>query len=165
MAAAIRAGGASFPILTSIERRTLAFAHTHTGESLKVDYFVAGIYQADALASINHLLRDFRTGDTHAIDPNLLDLIYDLRTQAGTESPYEVISAYRSAATNEMLRSTTAGVAEHSQHMLGKAIDVRLPGVPTARLAEIARALARGGVGFYPESNFVHVDTGPVRTW
>jgi uncharacterized protein YcbK (DUF882 family) len=164
-AGALAATCAALPVLAATERRSLSFLHTHTGESLHVEYFRDGVYQIDALASINHVLRDFRTGDVHAIDPLLLDLLNDLSLRAGVDAPYEVISAYRSPATNAMLRSTSDGVAEHSQHMLGKAIDIRLRGVPTEQLAAMARLLARGGVGFYAASDFVHVDTGPVRTW
>jgi uncharacterized protein YcbK (DUF882 family) len=152
-------------ILAATERRSLSFLHTHTGEKLHADYFSDGIYQIEALTSINYLLRDFRTGDVHAIDPELLNVLNDLAVRAGVDAPFEVISAYRSPATNAMLRSTSDGVAEHSQHMLGKAIDIRLAGVPTEQLAEMARMLARGGVGYYAKSNFVHVDTGAVRTW
>jgi uncharacterized protein YcbK (DUF882 family) len=156
---------ASAPLLTVGERRTVAFSHTHTGETLRADYYIDGIYQPDVLNSINHLLRDFRTGDVHAIDPALLDLLNDLSLLTGVTAPYEVISAYRSPATNAMLHSTSSGVAEHSQHMLGKAIDIRLPGYACEQLAVAARSLARGGVGLYVGSNFVHLDTGPVRTW
>lgn len=149
----------------SLQRRTLSFVHTHTGERLTADYFVAGRYDPDCLARVNYLLRDFRTGDVHPIDPALLDVLFSLQTRSGHDAPYAVISGYRSAATNAMLRRTTEGVASHSMHLLGRAIDIRLPGYPTARLGELARALGRGGVGFYPRSDFVHVDTGRVRFW
>jgi uncharacterized protein YcbK (DUF882 family) len=165
VAGALAAAGAALPVLATTERRTLSFQHTHTGESLRTDYFIDGIYQPDALEAINHLLRDFRTGDVHAIDPELLDLLNDLSLLTGVDAPYQVISAYRSAATNAMLRTTSGGVAEHSQHMLGKAIDIRLAGVSTPSLGALARGLARGGVGIYLDSDFVHVDTGPVRNW
>lgn len=165
MMSALTATCASLPALASGGRRTVSFKHTHTGESLRAEYFVDGVYQLEVLDAVDHLLRDFRTGDIHAMDPGLLDLLYELALQAGLDAPYEVISAYRSPATNAMLHETTNGVAEHSQHMLGKAIDIRLPGFSTEQLAELARKIGRGGVGFYPESNFVHVDTGPVRSW
>ncbi|HTT06461.1 MAG TPA: YcbK family protein [Steroidobacteraceae bacterium] len=147
------------------ERRTVCFVHTHTGERLTADYFVAGRYEPGCLARVNYLLRDFRTGDVHPIDPTLLDLLFSLQTRSGHEAPYAVISGYRSPATNAMLRRTTEGVASHSMHLQGRAIDIRLPGYSTARLGELARGLARGGVGFYPRSDFVHVDTGRVRFW
>jgi uncharacterized protein YcbK (DUF882 family) len=165
MMTALAATCASLPVLASGEQRIVSFKHTHTGESLRAEYFVDGVYQIEVLDSVDHFLRDFRTGEVHAMDPALLDLLYELAQQTGIDAAYEVISAYRSPATNAMLRETTNGVAEHSQHMLGKAIDVRLPGFPSDRLAELARGMGRGGVGFYPDSDFVHIDTGPVRSW
>jgi uncharacterized protein YcbK (DUF882 family) len=166
IAAGTLAGASALvPALASTERRIVSFRHTHTGESLRAEYFVDGIYQLEVLSAVNHLLRDFRTGDIHAIDPELLDLLSDLSLLTGVEAPYEVISAYRSPATNAMLHDTTGGVAEHSQHMLGKAIDIRLPAFSSERLGALARMLGRGGVGVYLDSNFVHVDTGPVRVW
>lgn len=147
--------------------RTLAFYHTHTGERLRVTYAENGLPIPEALAEINHFLRDFRTGDVHSIDPALLDVLYALRAHAGDRGTYEIISAYRSPKTNEMLRSrsSSSGVAKRSLHMEGKAIDVRLTGVRTNRLRREALALHAGGVGYYPDSDFVHVDTGRVRQW
>ena len=110
-------------------------------------------------------LSDFRTGDTTTIDPELLDLIYEVRESLGSNAAFEVISAYRSPRTNEMLRSNSSGVARNSQHLLGKAIDVRLRGVPTRTLRDAAIDLQRGGVGYYEQSDFVHMDTGRVRRW
>jgi uncharacterized protein YcbK (DUF882 family) len=147
------------------EPRTLSFVHTHTGEQLTAQYFVDGQYQPGSLEQINHLLRDFRTGDIHRIDPALLDLLFVLQQRSRSDAPYAVICGYRSPATNAMLRRTTEGVAAHSMHLEGRAIDIRLPGYETARLGQIARSLGRGGVGFYPRSDFVHVDTGRVRCW
>lgn len=145
--------------------RSVAFVHTHTGEKLTAVYWKDGAYQQQVLQQVNHLLRDFRTNEVHDIDPALLDLLFDLRTKVGSDAAFHVISAYRSPQTNEMLRRSSNGVAEHSMHMQGKAIDVRLAGFPTARLAEVARSLRRGGVGYYAASDFVHVDTGRVRYW
>jgi uncharacterized protein YcbK (DUF882 family) len=147
--------------------RTLAFYHTHTKERLRVTYVEDGVPIPDALAEVSHFLRDFRTGDEHPVDPALLDVLYLLRARAGNKGTYEVISAYRSPKTNEMLRnrSSNSGVAERSLHMKGKAIDVRLTGVSTSRVREDALALRLGGVGYYADSNFVHVDTGRVRQW
>ncbi len=145
--------------------RALRFHHLHTGETLTVEYFQSGRYQADALAAVNRLLRDFRTGETHDIDPALLDLLVDLREAAGARRPVEVISGYRSPLTNAALRKKSEGVAAHSLHMSGRAIDLRISDVPLAALHRSAVALGQGGVGFYPASNFVHVDTGRVRTW
>jgi uncharacterized protein YcbK (DUF882 family) len=145
--------------------RSVSFVHTHTGEKLTAAYWKDGEYQPEVLQQVNHLLRDFRTNEVHAIDPALLDVLFDLRTKVGSDRAFHVISAYRSPQTNEMLRRSSNGVAEHSMHMLGKAIDIRLESFPTARLAEVARSLRRGGVGYYAASDFVHVDTGRVRYW
>jgi uncharacterized protein YcbK (DUF882 family) len=145
--------------------RSVSFVHTHTGEKLTAAYWQDGEYQPEVLQQVNHLLRDFRTNEVHPIDPALLDVLFELRTRVGSERAFHVISAYRSPSTNEMLRHSGNGVAEHSMHMLGKAIDVRLESFPTARLAEVARSLRRGGVGYYRASDFVHVDTGRVRYW
>jgi uncharacterized protein YcbK (DUF882 family) len=147
------------------DSRSLSFVHTHTDEKLSTLYFQSGSYQPDALDQINHLLRDFRTGEVHVIDPRVLDILFDLHRMTGQEGPYQVISGYRSPQTNAALRRRSSGVAEHSQHMLGRAVDVRLGGFATMRLYELARQMARGGVGFYPKSDFVHVDCGPVRFW
>jgi len=145
--------------------RALRFTHLHTGERLAVEYFSAGAYLPDALRAIDHLLRDFRTGGVHAIDPGLLDLLHGLTGLTGSGRPFEVISGYRSPATNQMLRSRSEGVAAGSLHQQGRAIDIRLADVPLASLRDAALAARRGGVGYYPQSKFVHVDTGRVRTW
>lgn len=145
--------------------RELSFYHTHTGKSLDVVYHRDGDYVPDALTQLGDFLKDFRSGERHDIDPELLDVLFELKTLTGAEQPFEVISAYRSPNTNEMLRTTTSGVAEGSMHLQGRAIDVRLPGVALTRLREIALQLQRGGVGFYPGSDFIHVDTGRVRRW
>ncbi len=145
--------------------RRLAFYHTHTGETLDVVYRERGAYLPDALAEIHHLCRDFRTGDVHPIDPGLLDLLHDVRQATGHTGRFEIISAYRSPVTNRMLASRSNGVADHSLHLQGQAMDVRLPGVATADLRRVALRRAGGGVGYYPESDFVHIDTGRVRTW
>lgn len=147
--------------------RALQFAHLHTGERLEVEYFSAGRYVPDALAAVNRLLRDFRSGEVGAIDPALLDLLHALSNATGSARPFEVISGYRSAATNDLLRSRSAhsGVASASLHLSGRAIDIRLADIALAGLRDAALGLALGGVGFYPGSNFVHVDTGRVRRW
>jgi uncharacterized protein YcbK (DUF882 family) len=145
--------------------RALNFIHTHTGERLSVEYFDHGGYLPDALTTVNHFLRDFRTGDVHAIDPDLLDLLHHLTDLTGSVRPFQVISGYRSRATNEMLRHRSEGVASGSLHMQGQAIDIRLADVPLGALRDAALATGRGGVGYYPASDFVHVDTGRVRTW
>ncbi len=147
------------------ERRRLSFVHTHTGEHLTVVYFENGTYSSDGLAKVNLLLRDFRDGTVHPIDPKLLDRLFLLQTSAGGSEPFQVISGYRSPNTNAALHEKSSGVAEHSLHMEGQAIDVRMSGVATERLARLALEQGRGGVGFYRASDFVHVDTGHVRSW
>jgi uncharacterized protein YcbK (DUF882 family) len=149
------------------EVRSLAFDNLHTGEKLSLEYWVEGRYLPDALSALNHLLRDFRTGDTHPISTQLLDLLAVIRGKLGTAAPFSVISGYRSPATNARLRgeSEHSGVAAQSLHMQGMAIDIRVPGRPLAGLRDIALNLKSGGVGYYPQSDFVHVDVGRVRRW
>lgn len=144
----------------------LRFHNLHTGESLAVTYRCGGHYVPAALRRVDHLLRDFRTGQTHSIDPSLLDLLHTLSLRLGAdEGCFHVISGYRSPATNRLLRSRSRGVAQHSLHMVGKAIDIRLPGCRLSHLHAQAVAMRAGGVGYYPHSDFVHVDTGRVRYW
>ena len=159
-------GGVSQGTLVNDERQ-LSFYHTHTGKRLDIVYARDGSYIPAALEEINYFLFDFRTGDKAEMDPELLDLIYDVREALGSEGTYQVVSAYRSPKTNEMLRgqSQNTGVAKNSQHLLGKAIDVRLEGVTTATLRDKAISMKRGGVGYYEASDFVHMDTGRVRRW
>lgn len=145
--------------------RRLAFHHTHTGETLDVEYSEAGRYIPDALLTIDHLLRDFRSGEVHPIDPALLDILYALRQQAQSTAPFEIISAFRSPDTNAMLARNGSGVATQSLHLSGRAIDIRLPGIKTADLRDAGMRLRAGGVGYYPDSDFIHVDTGRVRYW
>lgn len=149
----------------AIDAKELAFYHTHTNERLDIVYFENGEYIESALEKINIYLADFRTGDVIPIDTKLLDLIYDIRENLGSNGTYEVISAYRSPKTNEILRASGAGVARNSQHLLGRAIDVRLDDIPIEALRDAALTMQRGGVGFYKQSNFVHIDTGRVRRW
>ncbi|HEX6260618.1 MAG TPA: DUF882 domain-containing protein [Woeseiaceae bacterium] len=149
----------------SIDERKLSFYHTHTARRLDVVYARGGEYIGSALADIEDFLSDFRTGDRKSIDPELLDLIYEVREAVDSDGTFEVISAYRSPQTNEMLRGKSSGVAQNSQHMIGKAIDVRLQGVDLEQFRDAAIAMQRGGVGYYAESNFVHLDTGRVRRW
>jgi uncharacterized protein YcbK (DUF882 family) len=145
--------------------RKLAFHSLHTGEKLAATYWENGRYLADGLREIDHVLRDFRTGDVHPIDPALLDLLYRLRLVMDYEGATSVISGYRCPATNAMLAARSKRVAKNSYHVLGMAIDLRLPGRQLATVRDSAKALASGGVGYYPNSDFVHVDTGPVRAW
>jgi uncharacterized protein YcbK (DUF882 family) len=149
------------------DERQLSFYHTHTGKRLDIVYSRDGAYIPEALDEINHFLFDFRTGEKAQMDPELLDLIYDVRQALDSDGTYQIVSAYRSPKTNEMLRGRSAntGVAKNSQHILGKAIDVRLEGVQTTALRDTALAMKRGGVGFYKDSDFVHMDTGRPRSW
>lgn len=145
--------------------RALSMVSTHTGERLEVRYFEGGKYLPEALARLNHVLRDHRSGDVSAIDPRLFDQLHALARCAACAPHYEIISGYRSPATNEKLRQGSSGVASRSLHMDGRAIDVRLKGQPTARVRDLALALQSGGVGYYKKSDFVHIDTGRVRSW
>lgn len=153
------------PMAFGSQPRALSFYHTHTAERLRIVYAERDKVLPEALEEISHFLRDFRNGATHPIDPTLLDALYELQQRTGANGPYEIISAYRSPQTNEMLRSKSSGVAQRSLHMEGRAMDVRLRGVPTDKLRRAALDLKVGGVGYYPDSDFVHVDTGRVRTW
>ena len=150
---------------STIDERRLSFYHTHTRETLDITYTLNGQYVDSALGKINEFLSDFRTGDIEVVDPELLDLIHDVRESLNSSGTFEVISAYRSPETNEMLRARSGGVARKSQHVLARAIDVRLRGVESARLRDAAIELKRGGVGYYAKSDFVHMDTGRVRRW
>jgi uncharacterized protein YcbK (DUF882 family) len=165
------AGSASLilpaPALATIGSRSLAFDNIHTGERLKVDYWRNGQYLPDALSEVNHVLRDFRTGEVHPIASDLLDLLVALRARLESSEPVSVISGYRSPLTNAMLRGEHghSGVATKSLHMQGMAIDIRIAGRSLAALHNAALTLRGGGVGYYPASDFVHVDVGRVRTW
>jgi uncharacterized protein YcbK (DUF882 family) len=145
--------------------RQISLLNLHTGENLKTTYWAEGHYQADEMQAINHLLRDHRTGDVEDIDDHLIDMLNLLHQKMNGKQPFHVISGYRSPKTNAMLRQNSSGVAKKSLHMLGKAIDIRLPGRELSQLRKAAMAMKVGGVGYYPKSNFIHVDTGRVRTW
>jgi Uncharacterized protein conserved in bacteria len=143
----------------------LAFDHLHTGEKMAIEYYARGAYVPQALTSVNRLLRDFRTGDVGTIDVGLLDLLHRLAALTASRRPFQIISGYRSPATNEALRQHSAGVARDSLHVRGQAIDIRLADVPLQSLRDAAQSMRSGGVGYYPASDFVHVDTGRVRSW
>jgi uncharacterized protein YcbK (DUF882 family) len=145
--------------------RTLAFHNLHTGEFTRAAYWIDGRYVADALTGFDWLLRDYRTDEVREIDRRLLDVLSALSGTLDAREPWEVISGYRSPATNAKLAATTTGVAAASLHVEGMAIDVRLPGRSLETLRDSARSLQRGGVGYYPRSGFVHVDVGRVRCW
>lgn len=147
------------------DARKLKFYHTHTGDVIEVTYYSNGAYQDKALDRLNGFLSDWRNGHGRAMDPELMDILWEIQQATGNRDTYEVISAYRSPETNAMLRSRSSGVARNSQHLHGKAIDVRLRGVDTRVLRDTALELKRGGVGYYAKSDFVHVDTGRVRSW
>ncbi|MEX1206829.1 MAG: DUF882 domain-containing protein [Dongiaceae bacterium] len=146
-------------------QRSLSFRHLHTGERLTATYWADGTYVGEALARIDRLLRDFRTDEVKAIDPRLLDLLNLLGRKMDSRTPFEVISGYRSPATNATLAAAGHGVATKSLHLRGMAIDVRLPGRRLKDLHRAALALRGGGVGYYPATDFVHVDVGRVRSW
>jgi uncharacterized protein YcbK (DUF882 family) len=148
----------------SPEKR-IVLTNLHTDERLDIEYCRAASYVPEALTKIEVLLRDFRNGEQHAIDPKLMDYLVDVAAKLGVPASFDVISGYRSPQTNARLHELSSGVAQHSLHMQGRAIDVRIVGVDCADLALRAEALQRGGVGYYRASNFVHLDTGAFRTW
>jgi uncharacterized protein YcbK (DUF882 family) len=158
------AGAQSWAQSQSAERR-LKFYNTHTGEQLAATYWADGQYQSGELAAIDRLLRDHRSGDVSAIDRRLFDILYALQQRTGARGTYEVISGYRSPSSNDLLRRHGGGVARDSLHTRGQAIDIRLTGVALTDLRRAALGLRAGGVGNYPTSNFIHLDTGRVRTW
>ena len=147
------------------EPRRAVLDNLHTGETFNEVYYANGSYIPDALAEATRVMRDWRTGDEHFIDPGLFDALSAIRGRLETGAPYQIISGYRSPRTNAMLHAKSHGVAENSQHLLGKAIDIRVEGVELRHLKNAALDLGAGGVGYYPASNFVHVDTGRVRQW
>lgn len=156
------------PVFAKISRqqeRSLSFYHTHTSETISTLYWAEGDYLEGGLQEINTILRDHRSGEIYPVDSRLLDLLYVLQSQVESKKTYQIISGYRSPATNASLRQKSSGVAKRSYHMQGKAIDVRLPGCDLKELHSAALALKSGGVGYYPGSDFIHVDVGPVRRW
>jgi uncharacterized protein YcbK (DUF882 family) len=145
---------------------SLHFFHTHTGERLHIVYRDGQGYDQESLPRLDRYLRDYRTGEIHEYDPRVFDLLHDLTTALGNpDLEIDVICGYRTRWSNEFLRTHGHGVARHSLHMQAMAIDIRVPGIPTAQLRDAALALHRGGVGYYAASDFVHVDVGRVRRW
>jgi uncharacterized protein YcbK (DUF882 family) len=167
LAAGLSIPAVSLPVLgrAATTPRRLRFWNTHTNEKLDIVYRDSAGNRPDALARINHLLRDHRTGAIAQMDTGLFDILSALYDGHGSSGRFEIISGYRSAETNERLRHQSSGVAKSSYHMLGRALDIRLSDVSTSRLRDSALELARGGVGYYPDSDFIHVDTGRVRRW
>ncbi len=158
-------GTTAFPALAHARERRLALRHLHTGEKLQATYYADGRYIEEELRAIDYVLRDWRTGEVKHIDPKLLDLLYLLRLKLETAAPYHVIGGYRSKKTNEMLRRMGRGAAKKSLHIEGRAVDFRVPGRRLALVRKAAVSLGGGGVGYYPRSDFLHIDTGPVRYW
>ncbi len=145
--------------------RAVSLHNLHTGEALNTVYWADGRYLPDAVQRIEWLLRDHRTDEVHAVDPRLLDLLVDLQARLHTHAPFEILSGYRSPQTNAMLASLSDGVAQNSLHLDGKAVDIRVPGRGCRYVRAAAMALRGGGVGYYPRADFVHIDTGRIRSW
>lgn len=155
----------AFAALNKPRERKLSLHNLHTGETIRTTFWADGVFQTAALRDIDFVLRDFRTGDVTQIDPQLLVLLHRIAQTTGVDAPFEVISGYRSPKTNAALASASSGVAKKSLHMQGMAIDVRLPGLRLTHLRDAAKRFQAGGVGYYPKSDFVHIDTGRVRYW
>jgi uncharacterized protein YcbK (DUF882 family) len=145
--------------------KTLSLKHQHTGDNLTVTYHDQGVYVREALKEINYFLRDYHNNEVHNFDPKLLDQLHDVKLLLGVKTPFHVVSGYRSPSTNANLRKHSRGVAKHSLHMEGRAVDIRMEGVTAKTIRNAALTLRRGGVGYYPSENFVHLDTGELRTW
>jgi uncharacterized protein YcbK (DUF882 family) len=151
--------------LVSPHEKSLKLFNTHTGETFSSVFWVDGQFLPDAMDDINRLLRDHRSNQVMAMDPDLLSLLETMSTQIGPGNTLHVISGYRSPETNQLLADCSDGVARHSLHLEGKAIDIRVPGRDLVTVRKVAMNLRGGGVGFYPDSQFVHIDTGRVRSW
>lgn len=151
--------------LAAAPTRTLSLEQLHTKERIEATYMADGRFDDDALDRLDRFLRDWRTGDVMPIDRNLFDMLYILSQQLPSKRPIVVVSGYRTVKTNEMLRRSGRGAAKNSFHTHGMAVDFRLPGVKTSAVRRHAMALEVGGVGYYPDSGFVHIDTGPIRYW
>lgn len=165
--AAVMSG--AFKVMPAQARQTVgysvSFRNAHTGEMFSGVYRIGSYYVPSAFRKINRVMRDHRTGDIHPMDPKLIDTLARIQRDCKCSTPIDLLSGYRSPKTNRMLRTTTNGVAKNSYHLKGQAADIRVPGNSTAKVRNTARALRVGGVGYYPKSGFVHVDTGDVRTW
>ncbi len=165
--------GSVLPILPSRNAYALSnnaswrigFRHAHTGESFSGVYRVGDKYLPEAFERMNYVMRDFRTGEVFPMDPRVIDIVSLVQAKLDHDHSFEILSGYRSPKTNAMLRGRTEGVARNSFHMYGQAMDIRMPGYKTRALHKVALKLHAGGVGYYPKSNFIHVDTGKVRSW
>ena len=153
------------PVLDTTSPRTLSLFNVNSNESLTVTYWSDGTYRREALNQLNHFLRDSQTGEQTEMDPLLFDVLWHTEEITGFHGTVDVLSGYRSPEHNAWLASVSRGVARDSQHMNGNAMDIRFPGVPVFKIRQAARSLQMGGVGFYPRSGFVHLDTGPIRYW
>jgi uncharacterized protein YcbK (DUF882 family) len=153
------------PELDLTSPRSLSLVNVNTKEELTVTYWSDGTYNREALNQLNHFLRDSRNNEQTEMDPLLFDVLWNTMNVTGFHGTVEVLSAFRSPETNAWLASVSRGVARDSQHMNGNAMDIRFPGVPVFKIRQAARSLQMGGVGFYPRSGFVHLDTGPIRYW
>jgi uncharacterized protein YcbK (DUF882 family) len=153
------------PALDLTSPRSLSLLNVNSTETLTITYWSDGAYHRDALDKLNQFLRDSQSGDQTEMDPLVFDVLWHTMQQTGYGGTVEVLSAFRSPEHNAWLASVSRGVARDSQHMNGNAMDVRFPGVPVFKIRQAARSLQMGGVGFYPRSGFVHLDTGPVRYW
>ncbi len=149
----------------SMGHKTLAIQNPHTGDNVQVTYFENGRYVSGALNEISHLCRDHHTGDVYPVDPALLDQLFELKQNLGVNKPFHLVCGYRSPFTNAMLRSQSHAVAKNSLHMQGRAVDIRIEGLDTRVISNAAIAMQRGGVGFYHRDNFVHLDSGDIRSW
>ena len=143
----------------------ISLHHAHTGEKYSGVYRIGDRYLPAAFEESSYVMRDFRTREVFPMDPHAIDIISMVQKKIDPRQPLEILSGYRSPKTNNMLRNASTGVAKNSFHMYGQAVDIRMPGYKTSYLRNVARSLRAGGVGYYPKSNFVHVDTGNVRSW
>ncbi|ANE73998.1 YcbK family protein [Dickeya solani] len=157
--------GQSLASLSTARPRILVLNNINTGERIKVEFFDGRRYNKDELSRLNHFFRDYRANKVKTIDPALFDQLYRLQVMVGSTKPVQLISGYRSYSTNEDLRSHSKGVAKQSYHTQGKAMDFHIEGVQLANIRKAAMKMRAGGVGYYPQSNFVHIDTGAIRTW
>lgn len=155
----------SFASLHKSKEQSLSLLNLHTGESLSSTFFAEGIFQSNSLTELDFLLRDHRNGQVHSMDKQLIILLHELQQTFGDHKPIHVISAYRSPESNEKLRAKSSKVAKKSYHMQGKAIDIRIPGVPLGELHRASLSKKAGGVGIYSRSDFIHLDIGRVRQW